>query len=156
MNLVDEIVPQNLTRVERVKFRGHPMVTARHPTTLEITTDTHLTKNGDCIIGVGADKACAQLDRGVREWIQDGSSQISFRVIVGQDTFTVRARGDARLTLADPHEMVIRRSDFVSGRTVGVKADSAAIDLPRQMVARLKRPETLGCLEIEVRGNEVL
>jgi hypothetical protein len=52
--------------------------------------------------------------------------------------------------------MVIRKSDFVSDRTVGVGADAAAIDLPREMVARLKKPETVAALLIEVRSNGIL
>ena len=156
MKAGDELLPPNVARWDRVKFHGHPMVTALHPTTLEITTETYLTKNGDCIVGVAADRACAQLDAGVRDWIRNGSSQIKFRIIVGSERFTIRARGDSRLTLSNFHEMVIRKSDFVSDRTVGVGADSAALDLPRLMVARLKRPETVACLEIEVRRNEIL
>jgi uncharacterized protein len=129
------------------------MVTALHPTTLEITTDTQLTKNGDCIVGVASDKACAQLDGGVKEWIRIDSSAIRFRLLVGSESFEIVASGCSRLTLADPHEMVIRKSDFVSDRTVGVRADAAAVDLPRRMVATLKKPETIGHLEIEVRQN---
>ncbi|MHA2278224.1 MAG: DUF371 domain-containing protein [Candidatus Kariarchaeaceae archaeon] len=31
---------------------GHPNITSRHKTTWQITTEDHLTLNGDCIIGI--------------------------------------------------------------------------------------------------------
>jgi len=46
--------------------------------------------------------------------------------------------------------MVIRKSDFISDRTLAVRADAAARDLPRGMVRALKDPRTVGRLEIEV------
>ena len=50
-----------------VEFRGHPMVRSSHPTTVEVTTEDYLTENGECIIGVGADKGCAGLSGAVKE-----------------------------------------------------------------------------------------
>jgi len=58
-----------MTGVARVtiRCRGHPCVTALHPTTLEITRDTGLTPRGDCIVGVAADRAARDLPREVRD-----------------------------------------------------------------------------------------
>ena len=52
-----------------IEFRGHKSIRATHKTTFEITTDHHLTENGDCIVGVGASKGCSQLDERVRSLI---------------------------------------------------------------------------------------
>ena len=43
------------------RCRGHPLVLGTHPTTFEVTCEKHLTENGNCIIGVAADKGCAGL-----------------------------------------------------------------------------------------------
>jgi len=69
---------------------------------------------------------------------------------VGNHAFEVRAEGDPRLELSHPKDIVIRRSDFVSDRTLAVHADAAAKDVPREMVRLLRDPCTLGRLEIEV------
>jgi len=138
------------TAMERILFRGHPMVSAMHPTTIEVTVEDHLTERGDCIVGVGAGKGCAQLGEGIKAGIRRASSTVLLRLLVGSESFEVKARGDPRLTLSHPHEIVVRRSDFVSDRTIAVRADAAARDIPRSMVAKLRNPATVGFLEIEV------
>ncbi len=135
---------------ESVEFRGHPMVRASHPTTIEITTEEYLTESGDCIVGVRAAKGCAQLHEGVKRGLRTKDSQVTIRIVVGSQSFEVHARGDPRLGLTHPHDMVIRKSEFVSDRTLAVGADSAARNMPREMVRLLKDPSTVGRLEIEV------
>jgi uncharacterized protein len=137
--------------MEAVEFRGHPMVRSTHPTTIEITTEDYLTENGDCIIGVGASKGCAGLGSEVKEQLRKPGSLVTFRIVAGPAMFEVRAAGDPRLTLSDPHEMVIRKSNFISDRTVAVNADAASRNIPRNLVRLLKNPATEGRLEIEVR-----
>jgi hypothetical protein len=135
---------------ETVVFRGHPMVRSLHPTTIEVTTETHLTESGDCIIGVGASKGCAGLGEEVKEGLKRKDSQVRIRILVGDREFRVRARGDPRLELTHPHDMVIRRSDFISDRTLAVHADAAARNIPRDMIRLLRDPAVTGRLEIEV------
>jgi len=143
-----------LSRVGVVKdvvgFKGHPMVRSLHPTTIEVTTENHLTEKGDCIIGVGATKGCLGLSEEVKEGLGRKDSQVTIRIVVGKHEFKVCALGDPRLELSHPHDMVIRRSDFASDRTLAVRADAAARDLPRDMVRLLRDPGTEGRLEIEV------
>ena len=138
--------------LERIAFRGHPMVLALHPTTIEITTDDHLTKRGDCIVGVGADKGCAGLAAETKLALSRADSKVLFRLVVGGESFDFVGRGDPRLTLTNPHDMVIRRSDYVSDRTLAVRATAAAKDMPRPMVRLLKDPNATGYLEIGVGG----
>lgn len=135
---------------ESVEFRGHAMVRSSHPTTIEITTEEYLTEEGDCIIGVGASKGCAGLTAALREGLRAQGSRATLRIVAGEHSFEVRASGDPRLTLADPHEMVIRKSDFISARTLAIRADAASRDIPRDLVRLLKNPATRGRLEIEV------
>ena len=51
---------------EIIRCRGHPLVLGTHPTTFEVTREDHLTENGNCIIGIAADKGCAGLVTGVQ------------------------------------------------------------------------------------------
>ena len=146
------VVPElrkRFTAMDQVTFRGHPMVRSLHPTTIEVTTDAHLTERGDCIIGVGASKGCSDLDRRVRARLQGGATAI-ITLVVGNESFTVRCAGDPRLELSHPGDMVIRKSEFVSDRTLALRADSSAKDIPRSMVSKLRDPETRGTMEIRV------
>lgn len=142
-------VPREVMASDVVSFRGHPMVRSLHPTTIEVTTETHLTERGDCIIGVGASKGCADLDRRVRKGIQAGARLVLCIRTTGE-TFTVRCRGDPRLELSDAHDIVVRKSEFISGRTLALRASAAAKDVPRSIVRRLKDPDARGVLEIMV------
>lgn len=136
--------------MDRIVFRGHPLISALHPTTIEITTDTHLTRRGDCIVGVGSERGCSGLDPTLKAGLKRATSTVNFRFIVGSESFAVCARGDPRLTLQHPHDMVIRKSDYISDRTVGVKADAAAKDFPRSMISMLRNPDAVGYLEVDV------
>ncbi len=133
-----------------VLFRGHPMVRSEHPTTIEVTTEGHLTSKGDCIIGVGASKGCAQLEPRVKEALRGKDAKVSIRIVVGGRSYGVTAAGDPRLELSHPHDIVIRKSDFISERTLAVHSDAAAKDIPKDMVRMLKDPAAVGRLEIEV------
>jgi hypothetical protein len=126
------------------------MVKALHPTTIEITTEEHLSERGDCIIGVAASKGCDGLATWTKDALRNDESRVTIRVLVGQELFDVRARGDSKLSLSHPRDIVIRRSTFINERTLAVNADFAAIDLPRSIVETLKRDSATGIMEIEV------
>ena len=151
MSAERKAVEREALATEVVEFRGHPMVRSSHPATIEVTTEEYLSENGECIIGVGANKGCAGLSRAVKERIQRGGSKVTLRVVVGAQSFVVEARGDPRLTLSDPHDLVVRKSEYISGRTLAVGADASSRDMPREMVRLLKNPATRGRLEIEVK-----
>ncbi len=133
-----------------MSFRGHPMVRSLHPTTIEVTTEESLTERGDCIIGVGADKGCQGLDPWLKDAIRREGAKVTMRVMVGAETFEVTAHGSSQLELSHPHDIVLRRSSFVSDRTVALGASAAARDLPRSMVRLLRDPRTRGTIELEV------
>ena len=55
-------------QVKEVIFaQGHENILGTHKTTLEFTKDKHLTKKGDCIVAVAADKALADLSAEFKE-----------------------------------------------------------------------------------------
>lgn len=126
------------------------MVRALHPTTIEVTKEEHLTARGDCIIGVGSDKGCAGLSDEVKRALRVDGARVLVRLLVEGKRLEVSCRGDSRLSLSNPLEIVIRRSTYVDARTLAVGADRAAIDIPKEIVERLKQPGTAGLLEIEV------
>lgn len=137
---------------ERITFHGHPMVRSLHGTTIEITTDEHLTERGDCIVGVGAAKGCGQLGETLKTALRSDEAKVAVRLMVDGESFELTAEGDKGLELSHPHDLVIRTSRFTSDRTLAVGASAAARDIPRSIVSRLRSPQTIGVMEIRVLG----
>ena len=127
-----------MTMYEEIRFYGHKNVRALHRNTLEITKDEHISVRGDCIIGVRADKACMDIDDRLKDMLRR-SAKLMIRIIVGNSEWCIGCRGDPRLILTDERSMVIRRSDYVCPRTLAVRCDAAASDMPRDMVDMLKQ-----------------
>lgn len=135
---------------DEVEFYGHPMVRSLHRNTIEVTKEPHLTINGDCIIGVRADKGLSELSSSVRDSIREEGALVLITIEVPPESFVVRAAGSPELTLESESEMVIRKSGFVSPRTLALHADAAAKDLPRSFAQRLRSEKCMGLLRIEV------
>ncbi len=135
--------------VESVGFQGHPLVSALHPTTIELTKEESLTRRGDCIIGICADKAASDLDPALKLALRTIGARVRFTIKVGGESFEFGARGNQDLSLDDSRDLVIRRSAFITQRTLAIMAEAAAKDIPRTMVEKLKRRER-GVMTIEV------
>ena len=73
---------------------------------------------------------------------------MEFEIRVGNHKFSFFGYGDRQLTLTDPHEIVLRKSNFASARTLAVKCNVAAIDMPREMIKALQNPKMEGVMEI--------
>ena len=116
---------------------GHPNILSTHKNTIEFTKDKALTKNGDCILGVKADFDLIKLKK-----IVNKSSRIKITLEVDNLKEDIIAFTNKKFN--DEHEIVIRKSDFISKRTLGIKADKAAVDINREIVQRLRNPSTTG------------
>ncbi len=128
---------------ERIRCRGHPLVSGTHRTTFEITKEDHLTRAGDCIIGISADKGCIGLSTEFRNVLAQDGSRLLTRLTCGGITVEIHALGSAAMTLEHPTDLVWRRSGFVCGRTIGIHADFVAATLPRELVAALKQEKEM-------------
>jgi hypothetical protein len=135
---------------DEIAFFGHPNVQSLHARTVEITKEEHLTLRGDCIIGVKAEKACADIDEKIKHKLASGYSPARIEIIVGNDVYAISGSGDERLTLANKHDIVIRKTNFVCPRTLSVRCDRASSDIPRDMVKALQDPSTKGIFRIIV------
>lgn len=122
-----------------LRFHGHPNIRSTHRTTTEITTEPHLSVRGDCIVGVTADSGCASLPDTIKKGLRNPDSSVRISIMVGDARFDITGRGDARLTLTHPHDIVIRKSTFVCSRTLAVCCDMASADMPRSMVRDLQK-----------------
>lgn len=139
---------------EIIRARGHEHVSARHGSTLEVTTDDFLTPAGDCIVGIEADRAPTDLDPGFVAACRDASARIVAVLEAGGRRSVVRGRGDPALTFEDERGAVLRTSDYVDDRTVMVGADRAASDLERDLVRALSAGSPLRMtLVVETTGD---
>ncbi|MBA7606014.1 hypothetical protein ES703_13152 [subsurface metagenome] len=123
--------------VEVITARGHPRVTARHPTTLMITKDEEVGPKGDCIIAVAASRGAAEFSDDFKKAIKSGAA-VTITIESGGSVEKVRAFGHPSLTLEHPTDLVVRKSEFICGRTLAIRADKAAAGLSRSFVSKLQ------------------
>jgi len=122
----------------RFRAYGHPNITATHSTTLEITTDDHVTSRGDCIVAVKASCGIRDLAPHIQSALSRDDGFASLKIRADGRSFRVRGRGSRGLTFQHPRDIVIRTSGFVSDRTLMVDADKAARDIPRSFLSFLQ------------------
>jgi hypothetical protein len=120
---------------------GHENILATHHATLEFTKDKHVSKTGDCILVVSVDKGLADLSAEFKDALRKPHAKLTIQIEAGGISEVVQARGGPHLTLTHPMEMVVRKSDYASERTLAVHADKAARDLSRALVEKLKNPK---------------
>ncbi len=119
---------------------GHPNVQATHHSTVEFTKDIHLTQNGDCILVVSVDRGLAELSPEFKAALRQAGAKLTVKIEADDIADEFCAEGNPQLSLSDPVEMVLRKSEFASARTLGINASKAAKDLSRGLVEKLKNP----------------
>jgi len=134
---------------DEITFR-HSNVQSLHTKTVEITRDEHLTPRGDCIIGVRASKACADLGEPLKRRLRANDSIVKMEIMVCGETFTMAGSGDERLSMLNAHDIVVRKTNFACPRTVSVRCDKASSDVPRKMVKLLQDSNAKGIFRITV------
>lgn len=144
--LLQEVAPIK----ERITAYGHPNITAKHKTTLEITKSKEIEKDADCIIAVKANKACTDLKK---EFISALSSAKKVEINIEVDGIVdkIIAFGSPALKLTHTKDIVIRKSDFIDERTLAILADKAACDLKKELVEKLKNPDTKVKITLEIK-----
>lgn len=135
---------------EEIVFYGHPNVLALHTKTIEITKDDYLTENGDCIIGINSNKSCDDLNVKLKRLIQTDGIPVKFEFLIGNYSFKVNGLGNRDLNLTNKHDLVLRKSSFISPRTVSIKCDKSSNQIPREIISELRNSRTKGILIITV------
>jgi len=130
--------------------RGHPEITAEHASTFEFTMGEGLTKNGDCIIAVGAECGLSGMPAEIRDAMRSPEAVMKVQIRCNGVEDVVVGYGDRGLTYASSREMVGRRSGYTCDRTLMVRADRAAKDIDRELVRELRLAGKVS-VEFEVR-----
>ncbi|MFX1280640.1 MAG: DUF371 domain-containing protein [Promethearchaeota archaeon] len=123
--------------IERIYAWGHEKMMCTHRTTIEITKDKNMSKQGDCIIGVSASKACVDLSKKLKIQIKDEKKiKVILKVDEIQDSFY--GYGNRRLQLLDRNDMVFRKSNFICERTALINCSKSSIEIDRDLIKSLR------------------
>ena len=71
---------------ENIFAFGHENIQAVHPSTLMFTKERHLSKTGDCIVAVAADKSAADLSQTFKEALRKPNAKLT--IIIEVDGLT--------------------------------------------------------------------
>ena len=123
---------------EIIWARGHEKIQAIHPTTLMFTKEKHLSETGDCIIAVAADRALMDLSPEFKKTIRESNSKIKIIIEAGEIVEEIIAYGSSKLEFTNKVDVVIRKSEFISDRTLAVRADKSSKDLSRELIDKLR------------------
>jgi hypothetical protein len=126
---------------ETIVAHGHENIQATHPTTFEITKESQMSKKGDCIIAVSADKSTPDFSPAFSNIMQRDNAKLTITIEAGDAVERIRALGSSKLILTHPSDVVVRKSYYTCSRTLAIRADKAARDLPRKFVEKLKNPK---------------
>ena len=127
--------------IEVIHAFGHPNIKASHPTTIMLTKERMVTQRGDCIVAVAADKSVADLSKQFKNALRMPNAKLTIELEVDGLKGQINAYGSPELPLSHPNDLVIRKSEFFSDRTLAVKADKSSSDLSRAVVEKLKNPK---------------
>lgn len=128
---------------EVIRCHGHPLVSASHPTTFEVTAEGNLTESGHCIVGIMADKGARGLLPQFKKVLCHDDAKLATTLECGGIEIVVHTCGSAAMTLDHPTDLVWRKSRFVCGRTIGICSDHVAATLPEELVALLRAGQPL-------------
>jgi len=122
----------------RFKAYGHENVIGNHKTTVEITTEDFLTKQGTCIIGIRATQRLSELSSEIKESATLETTKIILIMEIDGIVEKITGTGGKDLTYVDSTSMVTRTSSYQCDRTLMINADKAASDLSREFIDLLK------------------
>lgn len=136
--------------IEVIHAFGHPNIRSTHPTTIMFTKERQVTQRGDCVVAVAADKSVADLSAQFKTALRRPNAKLTIELEVDGLKGQINAYGSSELTLSHPNDLVIRKSEFTSDRTLAVKADKSSGDLSRAVVEKLKNPKQQVTLTLTV------
>lgn len=124
---------------------GHENIRGTHATTIEITREEHLTKRGDCIVGVRASHTLADIRDSL---LPLRGCHVTLLISVDDLVDTVTGYVHPDLKFTDDKVIILRKSSFLCPRTLLIHTDKAARDLNRELVEKMKEPSQRMLIDI--------
>ena len=122
--------------LDSINAIGHPFIQCTHNTTIELTKDDYLTKEGTCILGIKASKACYDLNPGLKKKIKNGE-KIYVVIKVDDIVDSFYGYGSSNLTLLSKKDLVFRKSNFICDRTILINCTKSSRELNRNITNKL-------------------
>jgi hypothetical protein len=132
---------------------GHKNIKALHKSTLEITKEDTLTPRGDCIIAVRSEHSCYDLPDSLKKLIRTNNIKIKIILEVADLRDIILGYGSKKLKLLSEKSIVIRKSNYIDGRTLMINANKAARDIDRRIINKLRDPNEKIKIIIEIEDN---
>lgn len=127
----------------RVSFfaHGHENVISTHMTTFEVTKERTLSKRGNCIVAVGATIGAIDLPVEFKKAARNKDTTITITIEADTLKEKVKAKGSLKLSFSHITDLVVRKGDYICGRTLAINADKASVDFSRDLIKKLKNPK---------------
>ena len=103
-----------------------------------VTTEKFLTPRGDCIAAIESEKGLNDLCYHLKKAVKNDDSKVTFSLVVENSSFTIKGRGDNKISMKHPTDIVVRKSSYVCDRTLMVDADKAACDMDPLLLRMLR------------------
>ena len=113
------------------KCLGHRNISSSHSNTLEFTKDSNIGKIAHCIVGVSSNFSLEKIKKEIKN-----KKEINIEIRAGKAKDIVKCL--ANHNFCDNNEIVIRKSDFISERTLGIRCDKASSDLDKELKEAIK------------------
>lgn len=111
--------------------KGHKNISCSHRNTLEFTKDKDVSEQGDCIVACSADFKRSRIKKLLQY------AQLRFTIQAGSAIDQVLCHTNKSFN--SDHEIVLRITDFLSDRTLGLRADKAANQLSPRLKNELRK-----------------
>jgi len=145
--------------------QGHQNILGTHTKTLEFTKEDYLTERGNCIIGIKCNISCSNLPDWLKleihnekkfliqlkiGYILNNNGDFSFHSEENKLCDEFIGYGNKKLTLKSNISMVFRKSNFICDRTVLIKCTKCAAEINRELIKKMKNPNSILLISIEV------
>ena len=129
-------------QIDKITAFGHPNILSNHKTTVEFTKEKHLTKKGDCIVAINADKSIQDISDELKSSLKK-NKKIKCKIYTNNYTDEIIGYGDKYLTFNHPTDIVLRKSNYICPRTLLINCNKAACDINRDLIEELQKNEKL-------------
>ena len=119
---------------------SHPNILGTHKTTLEFTKDKNLSLEGDCIIGVNSDFELKKIKNFIKNAQYEKHKIVKIKISSLNGEFRDEVTAELNPSFNNAHEIVVRKTDFVSERTLATNANKSSSELDRRLIDYLKVP----------------
>jgi hypothetical protein len=133
--------------LEEFVVKGHENVRSTHKSTIEFTSDPHLTMRGTCILGLESPIGCLQLKETSKQELR-GENKFLVKIQIATRVDEFIGYGHPNLTLTHPHDIVFRKSTYICDRTILLACNKAANDIDRDIVKSLQNPLNKATIQI--------